>query len=146
MKLWQHNFTIATVVKSLTKGLCLESCLHSLLSNAVIHVIFKASWFSNPGGQAVMISNIYGQIFAIRYYYFVYTTWKIAVFSNSALHCIEVRFASFLYYNDSDKSTRKKTGKKYLCALLYLLKYSTYTFQLKFENTLVSLDRLTYIQ
>ena len=43
-----------------------------------------------------MISNIYGQIFAIRYYYFVYTTWKIAAFSNSTLHCLEVRFASFL--------------------------------------------------
>ena len=30
VKLWQHNFTIATVVKLLTKGLCSESGLHSL--------------------------------------------------------------------------------------------------------------------
>ena len=32
VKLWQHNFTIAAVVKFLTKGLCLESGLHSLPS------------------------------------------------------------------------------------------------------------------
>ena len=97
-----------------------------------------------------MISNIYGQIFAIRYYYFVYTTWKVTIFSNSTLHCIEDRgaFCQFpfwwIYYCHSSESTGKETGKKHLCALLYLLKYSTYTFQLKFENTLVSLDRLTY--
>ena len=30
VKLWQHNLTIATVVKLLTKGLCSESGLHSL--------------------------------------------------------------------------------------------------------------------
>ena len=34
VKLWQHNFTIATVVKLLTKGLCLESGLHSPLSRS----------------------------------------------------------------------------------------------------------------
>ena len=34
MKLWQHNFTIATVVKLLTKGLCLESGLNSLPSRS----------------------------------------------------------------------------------------------------------------
>ena len=42
-----------------------------------------------------MISNIYGQIFAIRYYYFVYTTWKIAVFSNTTLHCTALSFEAF---------------------------------------------------
>ena len=34
MKLWQHNFTIDTVVKFLTKGLCSESGLHSLPSRS----------------------------------------------------------------------------------------------------------------
>ena len=34
VKLWQHNFTIATVVKFLTKGLCSESGLHSPLSRS----------------------------------------------------------------------------------------------------------------
>ena len=34
MKLWQHNFTITTVVKLLTKGLCSESELHSLPSRS----------------------------------------------------------------------------------------------------------------
>ena len=34
MKLWQHNFTIATGVKLLTKGLCSESGLHSLPSRS----------------------------------------------------------------------------------------------------------------
>ena len=131
--------------KSLSK--VKRSLFFHVLLRPVIQVSFKTSWFSNPGGQAVMISNIYGQIFAIPYYYFVYTTWKVTIFSNSTLHCIEDRgaFCQFpfwwIYYCHSSESTGKETGKKHLCALLYLLKYSTYTFQLKFENTLVSLDR-----
>ena len=34
MKLWQHNFTRATIVKLLTKGLCSESGLHGLPSRS----------------------------------------------------------------------------------------------------------------
>ena len=40
MKLWQHNFTIATGVKLLTKGLCSESGLHSLPSRSS-----RCPWF-----------------------------------------------------------------------------------------------------
>ena len=40
--MWQHNFTIATVVKMLTKGLCPESGLHSLPSRTSRYPRFTA--------------------------------------------------------------------------------------------------------
>ena len=43
VKLWQHNFTIATVVKLLTKGLCSESGLPS--------VDIKSFWTEDYAGQ-----------------------------------------------------------------------------------------------
>ena len=45
--MWQHNFTIATVVKLLTKCLCSESSLHSLPS--------RSSWCPRPSKPAYYI-------------------------------------------------------------------------------------------
>ena len=51
MKLWQHNFTIATVVKLLTKGLCSESGLHSLPSRSSRYPRLRPFWLLPRGSD-----------------------------------------------------------------------------------------------
>ena len=87
MKLWQHNFTIATVVKLLTKGLSSESGLHSLPSRSSRYpclgpeyeILNDKIWYIKKSLALGNLSKfVFWSILSFKAYFFL-KNWKVNV-------------------------------------------------------------------